>query len=307
MSVHSKKSPLIPTGGVRVPLPAWRSEWGKPRPAIQTVAATTFFAIVTLVFIPYIIDAAESGNATRAAFGLVAVFMGMTFVAAGIPHLRARRKRIPRNIVVHGTGGEVLGLRVRLVRYWRATLFVWLVAGMIFLLVRAALFLEQLLTHSDQGHGDRVTFDALAIMISIAVAGLLATVFAFLFIGPSDNSLMLNKDGVLRIVGPVTVSVSWDDVDQIWPQVVNNVNCICLAPRPDREFKTDIVKNRMLRLGRNRGDGRIVLPAISFGIDPALLLCLLAYYKEHPEQRHELESKGALDRIKSGRLVGLEH
>lgn len=304
MSVRSRFSTLVPTKGPRVPLPAWQDDWGKPRPAVQTVAATIFFAVGALIFIPYSIEAAESGNSTRITFGLLAILVGSTFVAAGVPHLRARRKRIPRDVLVEGADGEVLGLRFRLVRHWRITLLVWLAVGLVFVLARAALSLEQLLAASDQDRGDRVAFDVLAIALSVAAAGLLALLSTLLIIRTSENSLTVGKDGVLRRMGPVAISAPWGSIDRILPRVVNNVNSVCLTPLPDEEFRFDVRQGRGVRPSRKTGEQEIVLPAISFGVDPALLLCILTYYKEHPEERHELESEGALDRIKSGRLVG---
>ncbi|MDO3651210.1 hypothetical protein [Nocardia mangyaensis] len=296
---------LFPFKGSRVPLPAWRDAWGKPRPAVQTIAATSFFAIVTLVFIPFSVQAAESGNWTRMIFGTLAILVGITFVAAAVPHLRARRKRIPRNVLAEGADHEILGLRFRLVQHWRVTLLAWLGIGLMFMAARAALSLEQLLAGSDQDQGSRAAFDALAVAISVAGAGLLAFLLVWLVFRTGGNSLTISKDGLVRRTGAVTVSAPWESVDQVLARVVNNVNSVSVTSFAGEELKFRVQHDKG---GRHDGStvGEITLPAISFGLDPALLLCIISYYKEHPENRYELESDHVLERIKSGRLVDLE-
>lgn len=310
-SRSSRKNPLVtrlalfPCKGPRVPLPAWRDAWGKPRPTVQTIAATSFFALVTLVFIPFSVQAAESGNWTRVIFGTLAVLVGVTFVAAAAPHLRARRKRIPRNVLAEDVDHEIVGLRFRLVQHWRVAILAWLGIGLMFMTARAALSLEQLLAGSDQDQGSRAALDALAVAISVAGAGLLAFLLVRLAFRTGGNSLTISKDGLVRRTGAVTVAAPWESVDQVLPRVVNNVNSVSVTSFVGEESEFRVHHDTG---GRHDGStvGEITLPAISFGLDPALLLCIISYYKEHPEKRYELGSEQVLERIKSGRLVDLE-
>lgn len=65
--------------------------------------------------------------------------------------------------------------------------------------------------------------------------------------------------------------------------------------------------------GRHRGvvfrvrwSYRIALPLMfaAFGVDPALLFLALRYYLEHPDDRPELGTREAVERIRAGRLLG---
>ncbi|WP_157573732.1 hypothetical protein [Nocardia jejuensis] len=255
-----------------------------------------FFGIASLVFVPFTVDAAASGNTTRAVYGVLGVLVGLTFVGIALPSLRVRRKRLPEQIILDGAAG----LRFSLVRYSRATLAVWLVVGIAFIAARAVMVSEDLFTGDDP----RVGLDVLQLVVALAVIVAFAFLIVYLFAGHRDNHVTLGHGGVVRVSGPVTKSISWDDIALVSPRVANEMAMVRIVPTTGSAFHVDTGNSRMARWGRQRTDRWMDLPALAFGVDPALLLYLVRFYQQHPDDRYELQSNAVLDRIQGGELLG---
>lgn len=301
---RSKVGRMSDAGGGEVSLLPWPQAWGSSRPRPATVAIVFFFGLVSLVFIFFTVDAAASGNTIRVVYGGLGVLGGVTFSAVALPSLRVRRERLPKGIVLDNARDGIAGLQFSLIRYWRATLAVWLVAGVAFTAVRAVMTVRNVFADSGQGRDARVALDVLQLVVALAVIAVFALLIVFLFTGRRDNHVTLDHEGIVRVSGPVTKSISWDDIALVTPCTVNEMAVVRIVPASGSVFRVDIGNSRLARWGRQRTDRQMDLPALAFGIDPALLLYLVRFYQQHPEDRHELRSNTVLDRIRSGDLIG---
>ncbi|WP_040807887.1 hypothetical protein [Nocardia concava] len=267
------------------------------------VIAAIFFGIGFLIAIPFTLDASRAGNSLKTFYGVAIALVCLSFVAAASLNLRVRRKRLPSGIIDGAVDG-IVGLRLSLVRYWRAILAMWLIAGTVFMIARAALVLRQLFSHDADGQGTGVALEVTQLVIAVAVIGAFAFLAVFLFTGRRDNHVTLDEAGLVRVSGPVTKSIAWEDIAVVTPFLANETPMVRIVPTSGTSFQTDTGKSRAARWGRQRADRQMDLPALAFGIDPALLLHLVQFYQRHPEDRHELRSTAVLDRIRSGKLMG---
>ncbi|MFJ4651571.1 hypothetical protein ACIP5Y_09900 [Nocardia sp. NPDC088792] len=241
----------------------------------------------------------RSGNAARVLFGVVAALAAATFVAVALPQLRVRRSRLPA-----GFGGGGSGLRLSLGRYRWLISAVWFVAGIVFLVVWVVVVAGRLFTFDYDGQVARIAFDVAQLVVALVAIGLFVLLVVLIFGGRRANYVELGPHGVVRGAGRITKSVAWEDISEVSPLVVNEVATVRIVPVSEAAVRVDAGDGRTGRWQRRQVRSQLDLPAAVFGIDPALLLYLIDFYRRHSEVRYELVSDAVADRVRRGDLIG---
>ncbi|MBF6131428.1 hypothetical protein IU501_00200 [Nocardia otitidiscaviarum] len=178
----------------------------------------------------------------------------------------------------------------------------WLVAGVVFLSIRGIIVITRLADRDED-----LTSSATADVVQLVAIGFFLVLFIFLLgyflMRPRANYLQLDADSVTQVIGGVTKTIQWDEIDTVAPWTVNDLSTVRIVPAPGVEIQVDTGKSLIDGWQRPRMQREIDLHAAAYGVDPALLLHLVRFYRNHADTRHELLSSTVLDRIRRGDLT----
>ncbi|WP_405160026.1 hypothetical protein OG203_26725 [Nocardia sp. NBC_01499] len=287
---------------VESPLLAWPNEWGKQRPANKLIFALIVFCIGAAISVPYTIDFATSGNWLRATYGVAGGLAALTFIAILAPHLRVRRKSLPRDISAAYSDRNRTGLRIPYLSSWKPVLLIWLIVGIGFLVLRGIIFVTQSSEGNDSG---RFSIDVGGIALIVVAIILAASIIWYLSSGKSRRGfVVLSEQGVSQSLGSTVRFIPWNDVGVVSPCIINNSLAVRINPARDARISVDIGKSVIDRMQHGYFEQNMDLHAWVLGIDPALLLYAVRFYWQHPEARHELGTDAVVDRMRRGDLSG---
>ncbi|WP_280336931.1 hypothetical protein [Nocardia wallacei] len=280
----------------RSPLLPWPSEWGSQRPPGKLVAGLVVFGAAAIVAIPYVIVSGKNGNTVGAVSGFAGGLVALSFVAIFAPHMRVRRTKLPRDI--HSDDD---GLRILYLSSWAYVVMGWLAAAVAFLLMRGALFLVQLSERDDSGDA---TIRGAGLATVLVASVMAVSIIWYLISGKHRRgTFVLGQDGVLLAFGGAVRNISWDELGDVSPCIVNNSRVIRITPAPGSVIHVQSGRSLLDRLQRSYHEQNMDLHSWVMGIDPSLLLHLVRYYWQNPDVRQELISEAVIERVLRGELV----
>ncbi|ATL66064.1 hypothetical protein CRH09_07415 [Nocardia terpenica] len=278
----------------------WPQEWGPERLPGKLIAALVVFGLGALISIPYSIDFASRGNWLRVAFGVTGGIAFLSVVLALAPHVRVRRKTLPRNLRIDTVDEHGDGLRIEVKFSWRPMMILWLIAAAVFLVIRGVLFF----THISADDSTRSGVDVGGLLIVVVVLGMIAFLIFYSFGRGRRYFFAISEYGISQGLGHTVKTIPWGEVGQVWPVLVNNTHMVRIAPVAGVKVHVNTGRSLVDRLQRSLMERSVDLPASALSIDPPLLLHLVRYYWQHPKLRNELESDAVIDRIRRGELTG---
>ncbi|QIS01132.1 hypothetical protein F5X71_01285 [Nocardia brasiliensis] len=284
------------------PLLPWAGEWGKERPRGKLVFAFVFSFILTVIFIPFSVDAAENDNSLRVSLGLAGTLVGLTSMIALIPILRVRRKTLPHDMDAAASVHDEPGLQIFYLSSWKNALYLWLAAGSAFLAIRGLAFFAQLTDRDFSTARSGLAIGGISIvLIALTMAAFLGY---YLHSARNRRSFVAVTDhGVLQRSGHTKKSISWSNIGSVSANMVNNTHVVRLTPISGVQI--DVATTSIFdRLQRGLLERSLDVPVWVLGMDPALFLHLVRFYWQHPDARHELGTDAVVDRMQRGDLLG---
>ncbi|KZM70816.1 hypothetical protein AWN90_40405 [Nocardia terpenica] len=214
-----------------------------------------------------------------------------------------RRDSLPRNLKVDviDVGEHVNGLRIDVKSSWRPLMVVWLITAAVFLVIRGVLFFTNL---SGDGDSVRSGINVGGLLIVLAALGMIVFLGFYGFGRGRRYFFAISEYGVSQALGHTVKTVSWSEVGQVWPVLVNNTHVVRIVPVAGTKVHVDTGRSLIDRLQRGLMERSIDLSPSALSIDPPLLLHLVRFYWQHPEAREELKSDAVIDRMRRGELLG---
>lgn len=285
-----------------VPLLPWAGEWGNERPHGKLLFAFVFAFVMTVIFVPFSIDAAGSDNSVRASFGLAGALVGLTSMIALVPILRVRHKTLPHEMDAEASIQDRSGLQIFYLSSWKNALYLWLAAGAAFLALRGWTLFAQLAGRGSSTARSGLPIGGIAIVL-IALA-MIAFLVYYLYRAPNRRGFIaLTDQGVSQRSGHTEKTISWSNIGNVSADMVNNTHVVRLTPIPGAQI--DVASTSVFdRLQRGLLERSIDVPVWVLGMDPALFLHLVRFYWQHPEARHELGTDAVVGRMRRGDLLG---
>ncbi|MEU6562930.1 hypothetical protein [Nocardia nova] len=281
------------------PLLAWPGEWGPQRPPVWMILGIILFGLAAVVMVPYTIDAVSHDDSLRAAYGLVGVLLGISFVAVLLPGLRVRRKQLPDGVTAGHRQDSSPGLRILFANNY--TVVLWLIVAVVFLVLRGIAFLAHL-SDSDGSEHSAGIGGIIVVVIAVALA---AFMISYLVRGRRRRgSVLIDPDGLSLSFGSSARTISWTEIGNVSPCIVNNSRAVRINPTPGQRIQVNESRSLLDKMQRGFYEENMDLHAHALRIDPPLLLHLVHYYWLHPEARDELNSEAAVDRMRRGELLG---
>lgn len=284
------------------PLLPWAAEWGKERPHGKLVFAFAFAFVMTIIFVPFSIDAADNHNSVRASFGLAGALAGLTSMIALIPILRVRHKTLPREMNAEASIQGRPGLQIFYLSSWKNALYLWLVAGAVFLIIRGLTFFAHMTGRDSSTARSGLAVGGTAIVL--IVLAMIAFLGYYLYSARNRRGFIaLTDQGVSQRSGHTEKNISWSSIGSVSADMVNNTHVVRLTPVPG--VRIDVATTSVFdRLQRGLLERSIDVPVWVLGLDPALFLHLVRFYWQHPEARHELGTDAVVGRMRRGDLPG---
>ena len=285
------------------PLLPWPPEWGtSPRPRRQLVLAFAFLIILAIGSIPFSISAANAGDYTKMTYGIVGILLCITVMIAALPGMWVRRKTLPHAMTAGQSAEGSPGLHIFYASSSRIIMVLWLIAGSVFLVLRAIMFANQA---SKPGYSaSRHAISGAGILVIILVLAMLVFLGYYLFTQRNLRSyISLTEQGIVQRLGHTVKTLEWSEVGAISAGIVKNTFLIQIFPTPVARIAIDTGKSRIDRMQRGLMNSSIDVPTWVMKIDPALYLYLARYYLQHPDARHELTNDAVIERIRRGDLL----
>ncbi|KZM68412.1 hypothetical protein AWN90_11055 [Nocardia terpenica] len=260
-----------------------------------------FFGLAALIMIPYTLDYASRGDTLQVFYGIVGGLVGVSFCAILVPNLRVRRKELPRGITAGYDTGDGPGLRIVFALTRKLIVILWLVVGVAFLVLRGLLFATHLSKTDDSG---RSAINVGGLIIVICALALAVVMISYLALGKNRRgSVIMTPGGITLALGSAVRTIAWDEIGAVYAVLISNSRAVRINPAPDSRIRVKIGRNLIDYLQRGYYEQNMDLHAGVLGIDPALLLYLVRFYRQHPDARQELATKAVVNRMRSGELL----
>lgn len=283
------------------PLLPWDPVWGGERPPARVIVIVVFAIAIAILGVPYAVAAANRDDSGRAVLGVAITLASLTFALAVAPNLRVRRRTLPSDISPGYSNDGTLGLRIPFRSSWGLIVVLWLAASVIFLAVRASLFVSHLSADTDSG---RSAIDTGGIAVTVVAVAIAVLMIRYLVTGKNRRGRVdLSEGGVTLSLGSSVRSIAWSDIGDISPGVLSNSRIIRIIPRAGERIRVAIGRRLLDRMQRGYYEQNMDLHATVLDIDPALLLHLIRFYWRHQEARVELATDAVIERIQEGALV----
>ncbi|WP_330182104.1 hypothetical protein OHB26_38240 [Nocardia sp. NBC_01503] len=258
------------------------------------------FVLGIIIAAYYAYDFAGRGDSVHAIFGLIGCLLFITFVGLAAPHVRVRRRLLPRSMLPAHSDSDRAGLRLTFLAAWKMLLTAWLAIASVFLIARGVLFLAEVPEASDSMHAALIIGG-----FGVSAAGLALAIFMARYLMSwrrEHDSILLSEYGIELSLGSSARSIRWDEIGDVRPCIVNNSRVVRVAPVPGERVHVEIGRSLLDRMQRSFYEQSLDLHPGVLSVDPALLFHLVRFYWKHPEARRELASESVLDRLHRGDL-----
>lgn len=285
----------------------WSSGWGSQRPAGRLIASLVFGVAMSVVFVPFSIEAAQSSDALTFYLGIAAMLVGVTTAIVLAPILRVRRRRLPREIETALVHGGSTGMRVFYRQSWRRGLILWLAVGAAFLCIRGVISLSS----ASHSAGVRSVISGVVVVVVLLPLAMIVFLLCYLYAARNRRSYVaLTPHGVSQRMGQTVKMTGWSEIGNVEACLVNSSHTVRVTPASGTKIAVDTGKIAV-DTGKSVIDRwqigllerTIDVPVWVIGMDPALFLYTVQFYWQNPTAREELGSERALERIRSGEVV----
>lgn len=281
----------------------WPRGWGKERPLALFVFGSIFFTLTALISVPYAIDATRADDDLKALYGIAFGLVSLTFVMIFVPRRKVRRAKLPPKASVGSADAQHPGLNFPYISSWKIILSLWLGVGAVLLILRSALLLPGI--NSGENTSLRSSLNIGALAITLGVLTLIAVLLFYLYgrRGNRSGRVVIDEDGVLQELGQTTRFITWDDIGDVFPCIVNNSHMVRITPADGRKISVDTRRSLLDRWQRGYFERIMDVPVWVLGIDPPLFLYTVRFYWQNPAVRDELRTEAAIERMRNGELI----
>ena len=278
----------------------WSSGWGSQRPAGRLIASLVFGVAMSVVFVPFSIEAAQSSDALTFYLGIAAMLVGVTTAIVLAPILRVRRRRLPREIETALIHDGSTGMRVFYRQSWRRGLILWLAVGAAFLCIRGVISLSS----ASHSAGVRSVISGGGVVVVLLPLAMIVFLLCYLYAARNRRSYVaLTPHGVSQRMGQTVKMIDWSEIGNVEACLVNSSHTVRVTPASGTKIAVDTGKSVIDRWQIGLLERTIDVPVWVIGMDPALFLYTVQFYWQNPTAREELGSERALERIRSGEVV----
>ncbi|MBO0852410.1 MAG: hypothetical protein J2P18_01420 [Nocardia sp.] len=283
-----------------VPLPEWPGAWGDPRPAARMIIALPLVGLMSLILFPMAVQFIYQGNIGVGIFCISGGLVCIGFFIAGVKSVRIRRKRLPRRFIRGGGSAGEPGLRILYTISSKAVGVVWLASAAVFFAVRGFYLVRNFTVSTSELRPALGDIELIFIVICVPMC---VFMIGYMTLGKHRRgSIFISPDSLTIRQGSTVRVIPWGDIGNVSPSYMNAVRVVRVVPWPEARIAVELGRNPLDRIQRGYYERNMDIFPNLLGMDPALLLCLIRFYWQHPEFRPELTSDAVIDRVRRGEL-----